>query len=82
MVWARALWDIRSLLISDPAWGNTKGSDMADHLALQGYFPCHGFNINFLIAANGIIDSARKTSTLSAALVDQMETAFRNRNIM
>jgi hypothetical protein len=82
MVWARALWDIRSLLAADPAWGPVQGPNMADHLALEGYVRCHGPIINFLIAASGMIDSARKTPALSSVLIAKMQAAFVNRHII
>ena len=82
MVWARALWDIRSLLAADPAWGPVQGPNMADRLALEGYIRCHGSIINFLIAANGMVDSTRKTPALSTQLITKMQAAFVNRRIM
>ncbi len=80
MVWARVLWDIRGLL-PDNAWGGLTGPDLADHLALDGYYRCHGWTTNFEVAAEGMIDSARAKG-VPANAVDSMIAAFVARGIL
>ena len=50
MVWARALWDLRSVL----------GAPQVDRLALEAYNYLHGWVANFELAAEGVIDAATR----------------------
>jgi hypothetical protein len=58
MVWARALWAVRTAL-TDILPG-AEGTDLADRLALEGYEYVHGWVVAFEAAAKGMIDAARK----------------------
>ena len=51
MIWARALWDLRSIL----------RPDTVDRLALEAYEYLHGWVANFELAAEGLLDAAAKT---------------------
>lgn len=71
MVWARALWEVRELL----------GADRADRLALDAFHYVHGWVANFEIAAEGLIDAARK-SGVAGAQVSAIIDIFARRGIL
>ncbi|MCB0110385.1 MAG: hypothetical protein KDE53_30905, partial [Caldilineaceae bacterium] len=84
MVWARALWDVRTLLdnhSAEVAWGPLRGADLADRLALDAYFYAHGWVANFEQAAEGLIDSARQKA-LPAEIIDTLIDLFADRLIL
>jgi hypothetical protein len=79
MVWARGLWDVRQLLAS--ALGGQRGVELADRLALDGFYSCHGLISSFQVAAEGLLDSATRNHGLNLQLVQQMRTQFVTRGI-
>lgn len=57
MIWARALWDLRTIL--NPA--------RTDFLAVQGYPYLHGSIVNFEMAAEGLMEADKRGAQLNAA---------------
>jgi hypothetical protein len=75
MIWARALWQIRSLFGPGLA-----SSDLVDHLALDSYQYVPGWTPGFEMAAEGLIDRAIK---LTPPLpVQDIITEFDRRGIL
>ena len=72
MIWARALWEIRKLLAD---------KDQADRLALKAYQYLHGWACSFEIAAEGLIDAARKEN-VSSTTIDAIIAVFAGRGIL
>lgn len=56
MVWARALWDLRTIL----------GPERTDYLAVQAYPYLHGSIVNFESAADGLIEADVRGENLNA----------------
>ena len=72
MVWARALWDIRQAL----------KSELTDRLALDAFHYVHGWVTNFEIAAEGLIDEARKSAFVDEETITSIITKFAKRGIL
>ena len=79
MVWARALWDIRGLLAGTHG---ALGPDLADQLALDAFSYVHGWVANFEMAAEGLIDSARRNAEVTEDQVAAIITLFAQRGIL
>jgi hypothetical protein len=79
MVWARALWELRN---SSASGGANLTPNQADRLALNAFNYVHGWIANFETAAEGLIDSARKTAGISTAQIGDIINIFSRRCIL